>query len=190
MKGAIWSVSRPTYFVYRFITVLVSNTVVYLENAKRRQTRPQSSSSGRCWAPELSRRVRVLCLPYLLCGHFWIAVEGLKANCAADRLSFVADLQAQHDAILEWRSTSVPQSCERPPPPQTAVNTWFSPHCVVLKDKHYLKPRVKLIFWFVDLTSIAFMYFYFDLYSFFIYFWLSDCVNRWYGSSMKFLWIV
>ncbi len=91
-KRAIWTVSRD-FVCCSIISPRIYNvTLTLLLFTWKIQSEARDVLKvffpGRCWAPsELSRRLRALSLPYLLCGHFWIAVEGLEENWAAERLS-------------------------------------------------------------------------------------------------------
>lgn len=148
----LWSIRD---FVYWSV-----NTVVYLENAKRRLKRPRRSSSGRCWAPsELSRRFRIFTSPLV-----WTFLRVSKRNVQLTDLQFDSDLQAQRDAILEWRSTSAAQSCERSPSSDSCQHIVFTLPELFWKIKNKYKKQVNIfkirIFWSVHLTStlIHFMY--------------------------------
>lgn len=115
------------WFVYKCVTLNIC-VVVYLENATRSQTRPQSCSPGRCLDPsELPKGFRVLSSPYLLCGHLRISLKGSKKRTVQRNDSVLLPTNKLsttpywYDAVLPLFSHVIPT--------QTQVNT---SHCVVV----------------------------------------------------------
>lgn len=80
---------------------------------------------GSLWIVETFQGVNLYLTPCV--DIFELRRRALKTNCAAERLCFVADLRAQHDAILVWRSTSAAQSRDNQPDASQHI-----PPCVVI----------------------------------------------------------